>query len=256
MCDNKYLSSSTPHRRIVIFTVLTLWKRERGPSGFLWLSKDVFLSLLMNLSHLSLSVSRGVRLWSCTHWLSPLFPSQECSDSGWQVEARCSEVRPDGCNQTQTKQLELLLLFFFFSLTLSPHLCHLFCFSASPSMLVSVLHSCLFVEKKQKRRKMLSFLFVFFFPLFSVGFSFSCISYAMKPFTHAPSVSFHPSLFPCYGYYDSITMVNDNLTAWGSCSKNPWCSHGWHVLGPFQTGDLGPALPHSRGMRKTVLLAM
>ena len=82
------------------------------------------------------------------------------------------------------------------------------------------LHACfsaalVYLWKKQKMRKCLAFyLFFCFVNCFLSGFLFSCISSAMKPFTHAPSVS-HPSLlssFPRYRYYDSITTVNDNIT--------------------------------------------
>lgn len=103
---------------------------------------------------------------------------------------------------------------FFCLLSLSlPHLRYLF----SVSLRLS-LHACFsaalwFICGKTKKEKMLSFYLFFFCQV-----SFSCISSsATKPFS--PSVSLHPSVVSSllrYEYNDSITVVNDNLTAWGS----------------------------------------
>lgn len=182
----------------------------------------------------------------CTHWLSflslCLSHKQECSDSGWQVKAGGSEGRPDRCNQTQTKQLEMLLLFsFLLSLTLSrliSAIFYLFLY-VSPSMPVSVLHSCLFVEK-QKRRKCLAFYLFWDFFLFCFFFSVSFYFHASHlPWSHSLSLSlsFLTPLFflSLLSHVMNIMIVLPRLMIILQCeghySNNPWCTHSRCVLG-------------------------
>lgn len=126
------------------------------------------------------------------------------------------------------------------SLSLSPHLCHLFSVSLRLSLHACFSAALLFICGKTKKEKMLSFLFVFVFFLFS-EFLFSCISSAMKPFTHAPSVSLHHSpLFLTHIMNIMIVLprLMIILRCEGHCSNNPRCSHSrcvrfkWTILGP------------------------
>ena len=224
VCIHLVIIHVSPHREgecTAMFTLLILLKT------FKFFSHELSL-VFASLEKLSPSLLPFLLFDSVlTDSLLSLCLLQECSDSGWQVKAGGSEERPGGCTQTQTKLLEMLLLFFS-SVSLSLSL-SLSCARLISAIFFSVslrlpLHACfsaalVYLWKKQKMRKCLAFyLFFCFVNCFLSGFLFSCISSAMKPFTHAPSVS-HPSLlssFPRYRYYDSITTVNDNITVWGS----------------------------------------
>lgn len=177
--------------------------------------------------------------------VSPLVvspPTQECSDSGWQVKAGGSEGRPDGGAQTQTKQLEMLLLFFFCLLSLSRLISAIFSLFlyVSPSMPVSVLHSCLFVEK-QKRRKCLAFyLFCFFLSgfcfhashlpwshslrlplsLFTPLFSLSLLSHVMNIMIVLPRLMI---ILQCEGHCSNNLTTDDVFSA----------SFKWATLAPL-----------------------
>lgn len=159
-------------------------------------------------------------IWSCTHTLmvSPLFVSPPWTGvfSLWLTSRSRRLWRSTWWRRSNANKTARDATVFFCLLSLSlPHLCYLF----SVSLRLS-LHACFsaalwFICGKTKKEKMLSFyLFLFFF----CQILFSCVSSsAMKPFS--PSVSLHPSFsssLPRYEYNYSITMVNDNLTVWGS----------------------------------------
>lgn len=178
VCDYTYFSPPSPHREgeSDCDSYITNTFKEMGSSVFLLNLQTVRFCLAgRNLSHLL----RRFHIWPCAHWSSLLSlclsPTQECSDSGWQVKAGGSEGRPDGCTQTQTTQLEMLPLFFFFvslSLSLASSLPSFLFLYVSPSM-PCFSAALLFVCGKTKKEKMLRFLFVFLFFcffLFSVGF--------------------------------------------------------------------------------------
>lgn len=124
----------------------------------------------------------------------------------------------------------LLLFFSSVSLTLSRLISAIFSLFlyVSPSMPVSVLHSCLFVEK-QKRRKCLAF-YLFLFFVFCRVFRFHA---SHLPWSHSLTLPLSLFSLPLLSHVMNIMIVLPRLMiilqCEGHCSNNPWCSHNWCV---------------------------